>query len=459
MLNKCASLCLFLLPLGVPIVCVIVPVVIIAVDLIPMTVVKDHIYVICTVLQTAVVILGLFWWQRKIRKEEKQKADTEKIIAILSDHYDEAEEAHRILNKHLDALKSRKINTGQSTRTELDVLVYMCHGDNWSAFDSINSADRHDREGYGRENVMLHVHKIIKFFREFYYRLNDINRKCPDTIQSEFSSKVTEMGKTIYPFVAIGKARKNLIDKVCNYFSPTNLVQDHLESATRENISPICLLCCYPQGNTGQHTAGQPPDGSDETRGNANQQAMQSTPHYSYPGHDELKNEIPYIEFFRYKDGKMDCNIECKHSNLKNLESHVKRGKREILDKKDEIKDEIVELLDSEQTSQRITCDQEYLLHLIRIVMLKIKKNELNNERKRNFIEYVRGIDCSLVSAEKQILISKRALQNIETCVKDLEKTHKYILKLEDTPGFLENKAEEIRVFIRDRINVYQITT
>ena len=178
------------------------------------------------------------------------------------------------------------------------------------------------------------------------------------------------------------------------------------------------------------------------------------TPTHHSPSHSEIENEIPYIKFFRYEDGEMDCNIECEHSNLINLESHVKRGKREILDGKDEIKDKIVELLDSEQTSQQITCDQEYLLHLIRIVMLKIKNKELNNGRKRNFIKYVRGIDCRLVSVEVRIQKSEYALQDIETYAKHLKGIYKHILELEDTPGFLETKAEEIKVYIRDRINV-----
>lgn len=79
--NKHTSLCLFLLPLGVPIiVCVIVPVVIVAVDLMPMTVAKDYIYVICTVLQTAFVILGLCWWQMiRKRGDKKPKRDKKPI--------------------------------------------------------------------------------------------------------------------------------------------------------------------------------------------------------------------------------------------------------------------------------------------------------------------------------------------------------------------------------------------
>ena len=84
--------------------------------------------------------------------------------------------------------------------------------------------------------------------------------------------------------------------------------------------------------------------------------------------------------------------------------------------------------------------------------MLKIKKNELNNERKRNFIEYVRGIDCSLVSAEEQILKSERALCLIESYFEYLKGIYKHILELEDTPGFLEAKAEDIRVYIEKKL-------
>ena len=503
MSNRYASLRSFLL-LGVPvIVCVIVPVIIVVVDLIPMNVVKDYVYVVCTMLQTAVVTLGLFWWQRKIRKEdqekerqkaeekkqkaeeEKQKADTEKIIAIFSsDNYGEAEEAHRILKKNLDALESRKINTGQSTRTELDVLVYMCHEDNRSKFDkseqlllwadnsnalglsnyasfqSAYSSTDSERHEYGRKNVMSDVHKIRNFFQEFRYQLN-FDQECPGTIKSKFSSKVIEMGKTIYPLM-FGENRK-LIDEVSNYFNPTNSVQTRSRvnaTPTEGNVCPhlrtLCCCSCAVDMETREDEdarASLSPDSNITTP--QDQQALQNTSNYSYPGLSELENEIPYIEFFRYKDAKMDCNIECQYSNLQNLEKHVEENVTEIMAKKDEIGRKIlIELLGEEglPQGQGITSDEEitpeYLLHLIRTLMLKIKYNQLDSNRREAVIEYVRKVDCSLVTFEAAANKSIRAVDNIQSCIDDLKRRHEYILGLENTHKSLNTIAKEIRALI-----------
>ena len=57
-----------------------------------------------------------------------------------------------------------------------------------------------------------------------------------------------------------------------------------------------------------------------ETQSPANQQANEAM--IPYPGHDAMKDAIPYIGYFRYKNGKMSCNITCKDSHIKNLETY-----------------------------------------------------------------------------------------------------------------------------------------
>ena len=62
----------------------------------------------------------------------------------------------------------------------------------------------------------------------------------------------------------------------------------------------------------------------------------------SYKSDEEMtKRDITYIKYFKYKNGKMDCNIECNYPNLKNLERYVKSGKLQTINKENEIKDKI----------------------------------------------------------------------------------------------------------------------
>ena len=96
---------------------------------------RDWIYVICTVIQTFLAIVGLlfvsFWWdrrkttderkraekqrrkeerQREIEREEedRQKADAEKIAVILSENYYEVEDIFDRLRESVDKLRDKK---------------------------------------------------------------------------------------------------------------------------------------------------------------------------------------------------------------------------------------------------------------------------------------------------------------------------------------------------------------
>ena len=603
-----------------------------AVDLTLLTIVREITYVTCTLIQTifGLFFLGYLWDRKKrkedrirdekkreedrlrdekkreedrlrddkLREEAKQKADAETSAAVLGKKFDKVEGIFDRFKRKVVKLREKKV-TGRFS--EYDVLAYMCHPDNQKTFDKPNQSrpdnqetfanpnqshlanqetfapwsDNPNQSGgdntrYGIKEVMSDVDSIMKLFVAFRLKLSLIHDKtCPNDIKDEFSSKITEMGKAIKPFVSV--ARQKVIEKVLTYFGQQHPGQQNSETQTSNNTTSRAAVPAQlptnsayesqPQLET-QHSTSVPlnegnaahsttpvtavstnlanadeqepetqmstpeqsieenandgmplidvvsskpgtpiviGDQSESTPGPSDQGNIDNTPRAQqglptnstdpvqqetgiqtstsgpsdeatrhqistvtpthHNTHSEIENEIPYIEFFRYEDGEMDCNIECIYSNLENLESFVKWGKREIMNRKNEIKDKIFELLDSEQTSQQITCDQEYLLHLIRIVMLKIKKNELNNERKRNFIEYVKRIDCRLVSAEEQILKSERALCLIKSYFKYLKGIHKHILELEDTPGFLEAKAEDIRVYIEKKlINFYEIT-
>ena len=69
------------------------------------------------------------------REEERRRADGEKIAAILSQKHDEVMKTFRNLEKSVNTLKAKEIETGPSgTFTQFDVLLFMCHPDNWETF-------------------------------------------------------------------------------------------------------------------------------------------------------------------------------------------------------------------------------------------------------------------------------------------------------------------------------------
>ncbi|CAB4043341.1 Hypothetical predicted protein [Paramuricea clavata] len=383
-----------------------------------LSITKDVIIIICTLIQTFILgifsVFGVFWWnlrnrkqdkKKQTRKEEadKQRSDLEKIIAILSENYDEVQEIFHDLKTSVDNLKERTINTGLLTFTEHDVLLYMCHGDNWRTISynklhfSSPLCSRKDNSD-GREKVMFQVHRIMKFFKDFSFQLSAIDKTCPNDIKSEFSTEIIDMGKTIYPFMT--KTRQKLIEKVLIYFGCT------IEGLVR------------------------------------------------YPGHGEIKKAIPYIEYFWYENGEMNCNIPCEYSNVENLKHHVVDRIPEIMRKEDEIQREIRKLWACTKMHHLhfFSGTRSDLLHLIRLIILEIKDEDTNfdTDEKRqqleNFCAYVKKIDCSLVSPEANKRACERKLDDIERYVKDL-RTKSGLLKSVETVGFLNSMEESLRIF------------
>ena len=101
---------------------------------------------------------------------------------------------------------------------------------------------------------------------------------------------------------------------------------------------------------------------------------------------------------------------------------------------------------------QTASSNQIYLLHLIRIVMLKIHKRELNDDNISEFIEYVRGVDCHSAAEGLTLLRSEREVCEIEALINQLKNDHQVILGYEQTPEFLRNTAKEISKFIKDQL-------
>ena len=445
---------------------------------------KDWINVICTGIQTLLAIFGLlfvsYWWDRRKRKDRKearrkadearQKADTEKIIAILSENYDEVQNIFRTLKKYADDLKKKKIDTGSRTFTEFDVLLYMCHRDNWHKFDKTHQlmAERSSTStGYGRENVMSHVREITKFFKKFSFELSSIDKTCPNNIKLEFSTEIIEMGKTIHPFVT--KTRQMLIEKVLIYFgyaesvhTPTQLEDQHVYAG--------CIQCCFPCRRTQciSRNSVRRNEHGPETQRLTSTQATSYTVNIEmtrlpranqkveegltlYPGHDEMKRAIPYIEYFRYENGEMTCDLTCTFSCIEDLEICVDKGKIEPCTK--------VAILEEIKSLWLQSCGSDLpgdLLHLIRILMFKLSNDSTFLPKKllRNFVDYIKPV----VTVNKEVVIygCERALQDMKFHITNLRHGDriKHLMEDKRTQVFLQHHAEGLRKFIIMMLNV-----
>jgi hypothetical protein len=243
-------------------------------------------YVICTPITTIVAVIVLIcvncWYDRKKRKDDqkredrhreidreeaRQKADTEKIAVVLSKEYDAVVKFFDNFKKNVDKLKAKNITTdGEGNNfTEFDVLLYMCHPENMERFDN---TDQHGLLGtsshvtatgdanyatiprrgscYGIREVTSDVEEIIKLFIEFRIQLSSIHDKaCPEDIKSEFSTKIIDMGKTIFPFVS--PYRQKVIKKVLKYFGFPDTTPGTQDAGTVPNTTttPTCLSCCF----------------------------------------------------------------------------------------------------------------------------------------------------------------------------------------------------------------------
>ena len=86
-------------------------------------------------------------------------------------------------------------------------------------------------------------------------------------------------------------------------------------------VRSILRNCGTEDACTVSHTTTSTTDNRrDETQSPANQQANEGM--IPDPDHDAMKDAIPYIGYFRYKNGKMSCNITCKDTHIKNLETY-----------------------------------------------------------------------------------------------------------------------------------------
>ena len=386
-------------------------------------------------------------------KEERKKADTEKILALLSLNYDEAVEKYECLKEHLNVLKEKRIATELETFTEFDVLVYICHKDKFeraqftpspqasavglgtlpprAAFDQPS-----DPTEYGSKEVMSNVNRIMKFFIDFGIQLSVLEKNCPGSIRDEFSTKIFEMGATIYPFMT--ETRQKLIKKVLRYFrgnTPDAPAQGNEQ--TPAGCWELCFSCiqrCFPsrqaQGNENRLLN----PGEIEMRQNVNQEAIaRLTP---YPGHDEIKRKIPYIKHFMYENGKMKCNLECTIPSINTLVLQVVTEKIST-EQQVEICGEIRRLV-----SHHLRGD---LLHQLRTLMFN---NWITVDD--NFDQYVQTI-VNPSSDAALVLECERKVEDIETELKNLRERHKLLLEDEDTLELLESIYEDLREFISSR--------
>ena len=472
---------------------------------------KDWISVSCTAIQTVLAIIGLvfvnFWWVRRKakderkradqqrreeerqkeiqREEDRQKADAEKIAAILSENYYEVENIFHRLKRSVDKLREKKI---VGDWTEFHVLLYMCHQDNWHKFNykvnkhvnialfNIQSPQHLNSQKDPRDEVLSDVEKIMKFILKLRINLFSImqNKACPDDIKSEFSIKITEMGKTIYPFVA--KHRQDVIERVSKYFVSATIDQDHatphgLGAATIQlepnhstafqpspNTRRCCFLCtcrsipgmskcCGRQGTTEE--AIEMLLSASTSVGSLDANVIQDLGLIKYPGHAAIESAIPYLECFSYESyqGHMILEFYNIHSEISKLMARVEMGEMDK-GKQDEILKEIDELWklnDHEPPSGG-------LLHLIRMIMFKLSedrnffnRNELGSFQK--FRQYLREITYTDLSEMTKVTVCERMLDDINMSTWHLRCKFKSLLVLDETSNKLsivKNMLEEI---------------
>ena len=181
---------------------------------------------------------------------------------------------------------------------------------------------------------------------------------------------------------------------------------------------------------------------------------------FNYPGDNTIKRAIPYINYFRYKNGAMSCNIECKYSCFKNLESCVERRISGVMQKENEIRDGIKKLWPEQPSEHQLP--EGDLLHLIRIVMFKMLDNSCSNffneEHLKGFVEYVKPIVNS-ENLDTVIELCKRELGDIATQINNLCRDNfKPILEDVTTPDILHYHAEGLRMFVGEMVKKHNIS-
>ena len=240
--------------------------------------VKDYIDVLATLTKTILAIFALCWWERRNRKKEKERANTQIITNILIKYYKEAEEAYRFLKKDFSDLQRKKIKTESCSFTEMDVLLYLCHSNNWQ-FDS-----RFD-DSPGKS----HLCYIMEFFNQFSIGMHLIDRECPANIKEEYSMKIIEMGLMTFLFIPDTQGERfDRIRKVLRYFGGGD--------------DPIHICDTVQEGNQrNPGTFGEQRNRNEVVRDLAN--SFISSIVIPIPRADlaEIENEIPYINHFRYR--------------------------------------------------------------------------------------------------------------------------------------------------------------
>ena len=393
----------------------------------------------------------------KDREEARLKADAEKIAAVLSKKYDKVEKIFQDFKTTVDKLKEKTINDGF---TEFDVLLYMCHPDKWQIFEDLVGGTPVN----GSLMIVSDVNKIMKLFIQFRIQLSSIHDKaCPEDIKTEFSDEIIKMGETIYPFVST--SRQKIIEKVLIYFGYTG----SSTSAAQGTTTPSTVTLqdtTTPSTGAAQGTTTNPEDRGAQPS-NAHNTITMEPPHTNqqanerlipYPGHDVIQRAIPYIEHFGYINGEMSCNITCKDSNIKCLETCVEVGVSGVIENENEIWNCIIELW-PQQPSESELSPQDDLLHLIRMVMFKLLDNSnfFDEEKLSTFSENVVAFVNLPENLVKDVLTMncKNALDDIETHIKNL-RSFKVTLENEEVLN-LQNLAEQLHKFVKEVIQEHNI--
>ena len=421
---------------------------------------RGILYVISSIIQSEMAIIAFFyvylWWERKKRKDDRKVADSLKIATIPGEKLGDVEISFdKLKTGILSELRNETLNTvDRSNFTKFHVLLYMYHC-HWKNILENNSNARHSTTRNDTvevlQTVISHVNQIMKLFIEFRVQLSSIeDKECPEYIKEEFSSEIIEMGKTIYPFVS--KHRQKTIEKVLKYFDyPPNTTQVSNTAAVEENppsdTNERCTVLSSNQGASFQSGLSAPvPEQRSGGEAGTVRSASADEGLIPYAGHDAIINAIPYIDHFQYVNGEMKCNLECRYSAIKTLERHVQRKTAGVMEKEQEIKEEI-RILWSSHSPKTVVPNNDFL-HLIRMVMYELKS--FGVEAIKLFDEYVQTVVKNPVNYDKAFIIRTctRTLEDLISIAKSLpgDRTA-YLLEDIDTAEFLQSQVNALRDF------------
>ena len=243
---------------------------------------KDWTYIICTLIQTALAVIALIvvncYWRIKDRRDSdarKHKEEREKHERLDREEREKHERLDREEREKIADLFIREYNAIEYKCENMEKILSSLQNTPiiMSEHRTVFSLDvlrymcqpdhRNDFNNKELESFCVDVDKIVKLFRNFRVNLLPpaLRRQCPENIKEELGPSIIKIGSYVFPFVS--STKQNTISEVLSYFG----------DETSSNVTDI----------------------------------------------GKLHEEIPYVNNFQLKDGKIAFNT----TSMVRLNSHI----------------------------------------------------------------------------------------------------------------------------------------